>query len=224
MKFRHEYKFQLSVCDYLTVRSRLRAVLTPDTHTDENNEYQIRSIYFDTPGDKALREKIDGVNTREKFRIRFYNGDLSHIKLEKKSKTNGLCSKQALKVSREEAEQLLEGINLPPGENRPLLTELAAKMQYQQLRPKIIVDYIREPFVFAAGNVRVTLDRGIRTGTVKGALALTPRAVTMPAGTQCALLEVKYDEYLPEIIRDVVQLGKRQAGAFSKYAACRIYG
>ena len=99
MKYRHEFKFQLSPNDYLTVRARLRAVLLHDSHVGENNEYHIRSIYFDTPGDKALREKIDGVNSREKFRIRFYNGDLTHINLEKKSKLNGLSHKQTTAVS-----------------------------------------------------------------------------------------------------------------------------
>ena len=119
---------------------------------------------------------------------------------------------------------LLEGIYPDLAPQRTLLAELISKMQYQQLRPKTIVDYIREPFIFTAGNVRVTLDRGIRTGTVNGVQALTSLAVTIPAGTQGPLLEVKYDEFLPEIIRDIVQLGSRQAGAFSKYAACRIYG
>lgn len=224
MKYRHEYKFQLSPCDYLTVRARLRAVLASDAHVDENNVYHIRSIYFDTPGDKALREKIDGVNFREKFRIRFYNGDLSQIKLEKKSKLNGLCSKQTAAITQTEAAQLLKGSNPGTASSSMLLAELISKMQYQQLRPKTIVDYIREPFIFPAGNVRVTLDRDIRTGTVSGAQALMPSAVTIPAGTQGPLLEVKYDEFLPEIIRDIVQLGSRQAGAFSKYAVCRIYG
>lgn len=224
MNYRHEFKFPLSACDCLTVRARLRAVLTPDAHAGENHAYQIRSIYFDTPGDKALRQKIDGVSIREKFRIRFYNGDLSHIKLEKKSKVNALGSKQAVSLSREEAERLLEGSPLPPEGERPLLTELLAKIQYEQLRPKTIVDYVREPFVFPAGNVRVTLDSGIRTGPAAGARALTREAVTIPAGARGALLEVKYDAFLPEIVRDVVGLETRQASAFSKYAACRVYG
>ena len=111
MKFRHEYKFQLDLCDYLTVRSRLRAVLSPDDHVDENQEYQIRSIYFDTPGDKALCEKVEGGNMREKFRIRFYNGDLSLIKLEKKSKINDLCNKISVRLTKEEAAQILDGVS-----------------------------------------------------------------------------------------------------------------
>ena len=34
----------------------------------------------------------------------------------------------------------------------------------QCLRPKTIVDYTREPFVYGPGNVRITLDYNIRTG------------------------------------------------------------
>lgn len=224
MKFRHEYKFLLNEGDYLILRARLRAVMARDAHTDGRCEYRIRSLYFDTPGDKALREKLDGVNCREKFRIRWYNGDLSFISLEKKSKINGLCSKVSAQITGEEAQRLLDGdLSWMLDGSREVAAELYAKMKFQQLRPKTIVDYTREPFVFPAGNVRVTLDREIRTG-VCGRDALSPGAVTIPAGERTVLLEVKYDEFLPDLVRNAVSLGGRRSGAFSKYAACRIYG
>lgn len=91
------------------------------------------------------------------------------------------------------------------------------------LRPKTIVDYTREPFVFSAGNVRVTIDYDIRTG-MSSTDFLNPRCVTVPAGDAPIILEVKWDEYLPDVIRDVVQLPNCRSGAFSKYVACRIYG
>ena len=91
------------------------------------------------------------------------------------------------------------------------------------LRPKTIVDYTREPFLFAPGNVRVTLDHDIRTG-MRCTDFLNPEAVTVPAGGPYGILEVKWDAFLPDVIRDLVQLPGRRAGAFSKYAACRIYG
>ena len=93
----------------------------------------------------------------------------------------------------------------------------------QGLRPKTIVDYTRTPFVYAPGNVRVTIDENIRTG-LRCTDFLNPHCVTVPAGGSIILLEVKWDEYLPDIIRDAVQRPGRRAGAFSKYAACRVYG
>ena len=93
--YRHEWKIELSPLDLLILRQRLRRVLQPDAHAVDGR-YLIRSLYFDTPEDRALREKLDGVSRREKFRIRYYNGDVSCIHLEKKSKIAGLglfCSR-----------------------------------------------------------------------------------------------------------------------------------
>ncbi|MBR4165827.1 MAG: polyphosphate polymerase domain-containing protein, partial [Lachnospiraceae bacterium] len=185
----------------------------------------IRSLYFDNADDKALREKIDGVNCREKFRIRYYNGDTSFIKLEKKSKINGLESKFGAQISREEAEKIVRGDTdwMREASDRPLLQELCCKMRFQGLRPKVIVDYTREPFIYRPGNVRVTFDYDIRTG-LGCTDFLNPDCVTVPAGDAPILLEVKWDAYLPEIIRACVQEPGRRVTAFSKYAQCRIYG
>ena len=107
--------------------------------------------------------------------------------------------------------------------DRPLVKELYTKMRGQGLAPKTIVDYTRDPYIYAPGNVRVTLDYNIRTG-MRCTDFLNPECVTVPAGDPVVILEVKWDEYLPDIIRDIVQLGNRRTGGFSKYAACRIYG
>ena len=164
MDFRHEWKHVVGYSDLLALRSRLTAVMAQDIHAI-NGKYEIRSLYFDNLADKALREKIDGVNTREKFRIRYYNGDLSFILLEKKSKINGLCSKLQTELTGEEAQAIASGtIQALAGSTKPLLQELYLKMTLQGLQPKTIVDYTREPFVYAPGNVRVTLDYNIRTG------------------------------------------------------------
>ena len=93
----------------------------------------------------------------------------------------------------------------------------------QGLRPKTIVDYTREPFIYGPGNVRVTLDYNLRTG-LGCTDFLNPRCVTIPAGEPVVIMEVKWDAFLPSIIRDAVQLKYRRTSAFSKYAACRIYG
>lgn len=223
MKFRHEWKHEISAADIYTIRSRLNAV----AYTDKNAEagrYKIRSLYFDDANDTALREKINGINKREKFRIRYYNSDTSFIRLEKKSKVNGLCSKVSETITTDEIEALLNGnIDWMNNGDRPLVYELYIKMKSQGLKPKTIVDYTREPFTFPAGNVRVTIDYNIRTGIDYNDF-LNPECITIPAGEAPIILEVKWDEFIPDIIKTAVNLESRRSSAFSKYAQCRIYG
>lgn len=223
MNFRHELKHEINVSDAIVLRQRLRAVAKPDPYA-RNGSYQVRSLYYDNLQDKALREKIDGVNMREKFRLRYYNGDLSLIHLEKKQKLGGLTSKESVMVTKEEAQAIVAGdgqfmASSPHG----LVVELYSKMKSQGLAAKTIVDYTREPFVYAPGNVRVTLDYDIRTG-LGCTDFLNPDCVTVPAGDAVIILEVKWDAFLPDIIRDALQLSGCREGAYSKYAACRIYG
>lgn len=221
--YRHEWKHILSQEDLQILRPRLRAVLESDPYAVEGT-YQIRSLYFDNLYDKALREKVDGVDMREKFRIRMYNGDTSLIKLEKKSKKNGLGTKYAAGLSIEEVKKLLEGdLGWMLDSGRGLVQELYCKMRYQGLSPKTIVDYRREPFIFRPGNVRVTLDYDIRTG-IHCTDFLNPESITIPAGDASILMEVKWDSFLPSIVRDVVSIPNRRVTSFSKYAQCRIYG
>lgn len=223
MDYRHEWKHVISRADMLILRTRLRAVMQPDPHA-VGGTYFIRSLYFDTPSDAALREKLDGVSRREKFRIRYYNLDPSVIHLEKKSKLAGLGSKQSAPLTAEETQQIIDGdITWMLADHRPLVRELYAKIRTRQLQPKTLVDYTREPFIYAPGNVRVTLDYNIRTGLGSTAL-LDPSCPTIPAGDSPILLEVKWDAFLPDVVRDAVQLESRQAAAFSKYAQCRVYG
>lgn len=223
MDFRHEWKHEINYSDMLILRQRLKAVMKPDENAVDG-KYFIRSLYFDNISDKALREKIDGVNCREKFRIRYYNNDTSLIHLEKKSKINGLGNKQSASITAEEAQKIVDGdFDWMINSDRPLVQELYSKMKSQGLRPKTIVDYTREPFVFSAGNVRVTLDYDIRTGLYCTDF-LNPDCITIPAGNAPIILEVKWDEFLPSVIRDIVQLESRRTAAFSKYAVCRIYG
>lgn len=223
MTYRHEWKHEINLSDMIALRQRLRAVAQSDEHT-LNGAYEVRSLYFDNLSDKALREKIDGVSRREKFRIRYYNRDASLIHLEKKSKIGGLGTKESAMLTKEQAQSIVDGnFGWMAHAPDPLIKELYHKMTTQQLRPKTIVDYTREPYIFTAGNVRVTMDYDIRTGLLCTDF-LNPDCVTIPAGEAPIILEVKWDAYLPDIIRDAIQLGSRHTCAFSKYAACRIYG
>ena len=153
MKYRCERKHEISYGDMLVLEQRLSAIMKPDEHA-KDGKYLVRSLYFDNASNKALREKIDGVNIREKFRIRYYNNDTSLIRLEKKSKVNGFCLKKNATLSLEQAQAIANGdYEWMADCGIPLVQELYSKMMSQGLRPKTIVDYTREAFVFAPGNV-----------------------------------------------------------------------
>ncbi|MDO5847543.1 MAG: polyphosphate polymerase domain-containing protein [Methanocorpusculum sp.] len=226
LKFRHELKYYITEADYLTIRARLSKIAEPDPYADENGKYSIRSLYFETPGDKILQEKLTGVMAREKFRIRMYNCDSSFIRFEKKMKINTGTSKVTCLLTRAETEKILTGDTAwMRDDERELLKELYSKMKYQQLRPKTIVEYDRECFIYKPGNVRVSVDSNIRTGitnTTKFFEQTLPTAKSF--GVPVIIMEIKYDNFLPSIIKAMVQLPNRRVTAFSKYAAARMFG
>lgn len=216
MKYRHEWKHEISFFDATRLRERLSVLTKGDAHA-RDGKYEVRSLYFDTFDDRALREKQDGVSPREKFRIRYYNGDLSFIKLEKKSKINSLCLKESERIDEETVRAILRGdydaLREASAVN-PLLTEFYCKV-VGGLRPRTVVDYTREPFVYAPGNVRVTLDYDIRAG-ICAAEFLNRDCITVPLAGFPIILEVKWDEFLPDVIKDAVGLPCCRVISFSK--------
>lgn len=224
--FRHELKYSIGYPQYLELKSRLGAVAQPDPYGGAEGSYLIRSIYFDNFTDKALREKADGAPVREKFRIRYYNDDLSYILLEKKEKDRYLCRKYDAEITESECRQLLEGrVGWMRGHPAALVQELYAKMRFQALRPKVAVSYVREPYLYGPGNVRITFDTRIRSSLFCRAF-LERREADVSAMDRPGdiILEVKYDAFLPGVIRSLLQTGAARQQAFSKYAACRRFG
>lgn len=223
MKFRHEVKHYINISDYYSIMSRLKYVIKRDNNSSDEGEYKIRSIYFDNYANKVLMEKLIGINNRDKFRIRYYNDNLDLIKLEKKSKINGLCLKITEPISKEECEKLIQGnIEFLKTSSKKLFNELYVKMKNQFLKPKTIVDYTREAYIYKAGNVRITFDKKIRTG-IWNIDFLNHDVVTKSViSNDYMVLEVKWDEYLPELIQDCVQQFRRSTSV-SKYALCRMY-
>lgn len=225
LKFRNEVKHYINLLDYMAMRSRLMQIMKIDKNSNSDREYRIRSLYFDNIRNKVLMEKIHGINHREKFRIRFYNDNHSFIRLEKKSKINGLCNKISEPISKEECERIVRGdIDFLRESDKGLFLELYSKMKWDILKPKAIVDYTREAYVYPVGNVRITFDKNIRTGIHSKNLFDMNLPTVNAIDNRYIVLEVKYDEFLPEIIQHIIQTGDRQATAISKYAAARIYG
>ena len=221
MKGRHEHKFYINHADYFQLRSRLRVVAKADKNTDETGGYKICSLYFDNYADKAVMEKQAGVNRREKFRIRYYNDNTELIRLEKKSKVNNLTYKTNTPITKQQCDSLLLGdYEFLKNENEPLMLELYTKIHTELLRPKNIVDYEREVYVYPTGNVRITFDKNIRmSNSIKQFLA--PEAVMIPSAN-AFILEIKYDGFLPDVIRSLLQIDRRVQTEFSKYVVSRM--
>ena len=222
MNFRNEWKHPITPADMMVLKQRLSVIMKRDSHATDGL-YHIRSLYFDDLLDTALYEKIDGVNLRDKYRLRYYNGDTSYMVLERKSKINGLCNKKSIPISLHDA-KLITGNEIISGSEleSPEVQRLYAEMKCKGLRPKTIVDYTRIPFTYGPGNVRVTIDYDIRCGVLTTDF-LNPDCITAPVPDSPIILEVKWDAFLPEIIRDAVELPNRRVSAFSKYEVCRAY-
>ena len=224
--YRHELKYAIPYVEYVAMRNRLRMIMKKDPHVGNDGLYRIRSVYFDNSEDKALREKIDGIGKREKFRIRYYNDDLSFITLEKKMKINNLCLKYDATITEEEFRKIMNKdyawMKDHPDE---LIREFYAKIVYQRLRPRVLVSYTREPYIYEAGNVRVTFDSQIRTSLFhQDFLSKEISDISATETPQDMILELKYDAFLPEIIQDLIQVKGIRQQAFSKYGACRTFG
>jgi len=224
LQYRNELKHVICNADALLIRRRLSHILCIDPHAGTDGTYHVRSLYFDTPEDKALHDKLDGVPLREKFRIRLYNHDPRLVRLEKKIKCYGKSAKLTASLTREEVQQIVAGdIAFMSESDQALVREFYIKLKTERLLPKNVVDYMRAAYLCPAGNVRVTLDCDIRAsvGPLDMFDAGLPTAPALDSG-KC-ILEVKFDGFLPEYIQGLVQLNKCSTTAASKYAACRIY-
>ena len=223
-KFRHELKYPISVAQRHMLENRLKAILPLDSHAGPDGVYTIRSLYFDDYDDRCLRENENGTDPREKFRIRIYNASTERITLECKRKERGKTHKESCPLTLEQTKKLMPGKVISDIGSQPaVLRKLTLQMLQRRMRPVVIVEYDRRPYVYPGGNVRITLDENIGScAEVQRFLdPVLPKRPVQLRGQQ--LLEVKYDEYLPDHIYRSLQLESLQQTAFSKYAICRKY-
>lgn len=223
-KYRHEMKYLISQGQYVLLQHRLDGLMTRDRHTGPDGRYNIRSLYFDDYSNRCYYENLSGTDPREKFRIRIYNASSDRISLECKRKERGKTLKTSTILSLDQCEQLMRGEVLPDLEAQPpVLRKLSVEMLLHKMHPVVIVDYDRIPYVYNLGNVRITLDSNISSSLSLGNFLRpdVPKRPVLPTGMQ--LLEVKYDEFLPDPIYRALQLDSLNQTAFSKYFLCRRY-
>ena len=224
---RHELKFFISPLQYQVLSRTLKATLNPDPNGDENNQYHIRSLYFDTAYDSALYDKINGTANRDKYRIRIYNFSDQMIRLEFKSKFRDLISKRSVRITRDLAEQLISAD--PTGLESTasgLVSDTFREMRTNLLHPVVIVDYLLEAYLHPAEEVRITFDMQLRSG-LNSVDMFNPYLPTVPPFDHDEIiLEVKYNQVLPPYIASLLTYALRDGAcrsAISKYVYCRRF-
>ncbi len=210
MEYRHELKFLVTEETLQRIRYRLMPLMIPDSHQGPEG-YTIRSLYFDDFADSAVADILAGVDDRAKYRIRIYDGKTSFIRLEKKSKRANMCKKESKELTVEECRQYMAGVE----------HFMVPEMQAKHMRPVCIVEYDRYAYTYPIGNVRITFDRNIR-GSARIQDFLNEKINCVPAlGTNQHILEIKYDEVLPQFIAESVDTGNLLQQSFSKYYYAR---
>lgn len=221
-KFRNELKYLCSEGELLQIEARVQALCQPDPHAN-NGVYHIRSIYFDDTQNHYYYENENGTDPREKFRIRIYNASDSQITLECKKKQHSMTHKDSCRITPEQYHMLINGTLTEDAADSELLQKFYLLHSQRNLQPKIIVAYDRTPFIYSFGNVRITFDRNIGSSqNIENFFdAYLPQRPILPVGKQ--ILEVKYDELLPDFLYDAMSLGSLRQTTFSKYYLCRKF-
>ena len=224
LAFRHELKYLITGAQVELLKNQARHLLEADKHAGSDGCYSIRSLYFDDYQNSCFYENENGTDPREKFRIRIYNGSADRITLECKRKERGKTLKTSCPLTLEQTKQLMEGKYLPDIASQPeVLRKLTLRMMTKRMRPVVIVEYDRIPYVYKNGNVRVTLDMNVSSSSSVECFLdeIIPKRPIMPVGQH--LLEVKFDEYLPDFLHHNLNLHSLTQTAYSKYYLCRKY-
>lgn len=220
MKFRHELKYLINYGEAELLKERLGVLLKCDAHAS-NGSYSVRSLYFDDYWDTAYRDKLGGYGGRRKYRIRLYDLNDSLIRLECKIKKESYISKLSAPLSREETDRVLEGrYEFLLKRKEPLCRQFYYECMSRVLRPKVYVDYEREPYMLEAGDVRITFDRDVRSASVGGAIDGSDKVFWHVLDPGKLVLEVKFTEFLPRMVREALPLRAAEYSAVSKYTLC----
>lgn len=221
-KFRHELKYYINYTEMIPLRAKVSSVLKMDKNAVDAQGYNIRSLYFDGLHDHALYDKNNGIFAREKYRIRIYNGSDQVIKLERKSKYGDFISKESAPLSRADYDAILRWqYDCLRERPEPLIQDFYFALQYRAFTPRVIVDYIREAYIYEPGNVRITFDKELRAG-INGIDLFDEHIVYEHIlYPEQVILEVKFDHFLPYFVRQLVQPERMVRSAISKYVLCR---
>ena len=218
--YRYEKKYVITNIQKEILKNTLSAALYLDSNIkNPDGRYFIRSLYFDDYKKTSYYQVLDGVSKREKYRIRYYNLDPSYITLEKKSKENNLGKKDKDILTKELVMKFIENEEIES--NRPVVTELQSKMKTEFYKPVIIIDYERMAFTYPVNDVRITLDYNISC-SYEISKFFEKNINSIPLlEKNTAILEVKYNDFLPDIVKNLINMGNLELTSFSKYSTGR---
>lgn len=218
---RHEYKFPATTAQCEVLRERFSAVMTPDTHGD-NGCYRVTSVYLDDVYRSAYNDKLIGADTRKKYRIRTYDLSEKLLHFECKYKDRDMTSKRGIWISPGQYHSILKGDYsfVWSGEYEGTILEDASYSNaLALLRPSVIVDYNRQAFINPEGNVRFTIDSGFKAGAFSDDM-LSENIGYLPVENFTAGIEIKYDDYLPSYLEELLGGIELKQESVSKFLLC----
>ena len=218
--YRYEKKYIINNIQMEILKNTLSAALYLDSNIKSSDgSYFIRSLYFDDYKNTSYFQVLDGVSKREKYRIRYYNLDPSYITLEKKSKVNNLGKKDKDILTKDIVMKFITNEEIDS--NRPVVSELQSKMKTDFYKPVIIIDYERMAFTYPVNDVRITLDYNISCSyEIQKFFENNINSIPL-LEKNTAILEVKYNDFLPDIIKQLINIGNLEITSFSKYSTGR---
>lgn len=219
--YRVEDKYLLPRNDYYELQERLRTVMEPDANAGADGRYTISSLYYDDIADTDYHETVEGNPRRRKHRVRIYNQSLNVIRLEVKTKQYERIAKVSARITRQELSDLMQGRTIAWGTYRDdARSVFNESMLCRHLRPKVIVTYERTAFIYGPGNTRITFDTNIRASSMVERFG-DPALIHDRLEGEDYVLEVKYDQFLPDHIRQILETNTMLRETYSKYALCR---
>ena len=218
---RHELKYIIDGGTYMYLRNRLLPLMKPDAHSGDSG-YRVTSIYFDDVYNSGYWQKLNGAEFRRKFRIRAYGLDPSFVSLEAKHKDGQFISKLSKRLTDEQYRALLRGdcsfMSEHEGEE-DVFGEYYRTDRVMKLRPRVVVDYQREALVYPFGNVRITFDRKLSACFNTMDIFAQGAQYTRIYDKEM-ILEVKFDNYIPDSIQAALQCINAPMQPVSKYIIC----
>ncbi len=220
VRFRHELKFLISYAEKDVIESRLKTFATIDSHAIDG-QYFIRSLYFDDMWHNAYEEKMAGTASRKKYRVRIYNYSDDFISLECKHKQGNYIYKTSARLSREEFEKIIKGdYSFLLKRDDELCREFYVECITNGMRPEVIVDYDRVPWIYDHGTVRITFDMKVRSAFNDWNIFSKNIPAFDAMESDYLIMEVKYTEFFPEIFRSILPPEQSIYTAASKFVMC----
>ena len=219
--YREEKKFLINIEDFRRLSHHFSHFLMQDEHNGATG-YRIRSLYFDTASDADFFGKMDGLELRRKIRLRIYDPNANFAMLEMKQKQGGYQLKRSLRVTREDAERLIQCDYTPLLRySEDFAVECYALMQSELYRPKTIVEYNRLAFIAKENKIRITFDNNI-IATETNFDLFSPNLNMNPVFDKFfVVLEVKFNGFLLDYIRDLLSNVDKSELSVSKYMLAR---